>query len=357
MGGSSVTGVRLVVLATLASQTAALFSCFEWPSVVDPELTVRYISTDNCSHDAEAIAESLNITAEQVQCTNSAGMLSFGDLCAEAAESMAAEVGDGVNVTCDGGYIRTVDPAHCDAGAAALNLAIYNYTAPAVETTDVPRRRAANTTTTTAPPIGAGADGFNDAGGFSLFQAHKGPTWIAVVCGIGLGSLLTLLSLVIVGVKLVLKNRKRVRHGTYSGDDELGFNTEEAKGYKEFEAPGDANNKNNKYEKSPRRWGGSSATGGSGLRGGTSRLALAASGAGGGGDTPVRYHHHDWCADLQTKAHLYGVNGRTPGSGSAAYPKRSAKSKKLLKKQKAAFRSASTDFSSDSEIDNSLLLF
>ena len=50
MGGSSVTGVRLVVLATLASQTAALFSCFEWPSVVDPELTVRYISTDNCSH-------------------------------------------------------------------------------------------------------------------------------------------------------------------------------------------------------------------------------------------------------------------------------------------------------------------
>ena len=51
MGGSSVTaGVRLVVLATLATQTAALFSCFEWPSVVDPELTVRYISTDNCSH-------------------------------------------------------------------------------------------------------------------------------------------------------------------------------------------------------------------------------------------------------------------------------------------------------------------
>lgn len=348
MGGSSVTaGVRLVVLATLATQTAALFSCFEWPSVVDPELTVRYISTDNCSHDAEAIAESLNMTAEQVQCTNSAGMLSFGDLCVEAAESMAAEVGDGVNVTCDGGYIRTVDPARCDAGAASLNLAIHNYTAPAVESTEVPGRTGGNaiTTVSTTAPVGAGAD----SGGFSLFQADKGPTWIAVVCAIGLGSLLTLVSLAIVSVKLVLKHRKRVRHGTYSGDDELGFNTEEAKGYKEFEAPSDANNKTKKSRlfrtiSETRR-----------LRGGTSNSALAA--GSGGGDTPVRYHHHDWCADLQTKAHLYGVNGRTPGSGSAAYPKRTAKSKKLLKKQKAVFRSASTDFSSDSEIDNSLLLF
>lgn len=397
--------IKTVLFAATAHVSSGMMGCFERESLIDgferesisiPSKTAVYVVSNGCqSDDIYSIAHLLELQGNQVKCTSTAGMINLGVECAGSIFAFRELCGSAnVNMTCDGHFLRFPNMQECQTGMSVLSPSLVApfanepSTTPEIElnpeTTTIQTTliassstpssstaasssqsssedTAANhknsttsnlitTTASTAPtsqnnagslvndddleaPSGSGAQNGNKRGGFEFFTQEKGSTtWIIAVSGLSFAALVSLVVMVVVTAKAIQRSRVTQRSAYINRSDDLGFKQAEDIEEDLLESKSYRGKPRGK-SKAPRRDFRDIAS--------SSRLNNA---------NTMRYDR-DWCKamnGLQGRAHLYGVNARTPGSVPILA---------RIKPHRDNYRGTSTDCSSDSDLENSLLLY
>eukprot|EP00038_Savillea_parva_P007931 m.173391 g.173391 ORF g.173391 m.173391 type:complete len:327 (+) comp13689_c0_seq1:629-1609(+) len=270
-------GTLTAVTALLSTPTAADFGCYEWPSVEEPAQTVHFLVSDSCSADladlvrADAMSHLARANLTDVGCTNSAGMLYWGEELCNATHAALVEAFPDESVldtlACDGGYLVMTNNASCSPVAGLLGVVTGRV----------------STTTARAPITTTESMLEQEMDRVSGFFSGRTPQWYALfatACVVAVALMATVIVVTAKSVRRLHLNRSagglhigkrqvKVKQGVYSGIDELGFTANEIR----IMDPGET--------KSARKTRGFSMSS-------TEEASPTAS--------KIRYHHPDWCA-------------------------------------------------------------